>query len=316
MFHLGHVDTVIVSVRADPLDPHDALLEIHRHDEPVTVAFDVEHDAFGSHDTRGGIETPDIGRASPACLADLVEPSVKRGFERRLIFVPGARGDEFSQRPPGNNSHAETVSCAQMGHKVASAARVPPHWRRRRAVRYRVFPADFLTRAGRRLRHLQAKTGAQALHRSLPRDPESARAPLRQLQHRARAARRRSGSAAGGTGLCAARARRRRSAGRMPGGYFCGHGRWGVRGDMRGGESGAPAASGGRTMRLEGPLTPPLSPRRAGRGSRPSLSLDLMAMAFDDSSPRHWLRWPGRFLTVMAQARLPTSLPLVSSSSI
>src|SRR6266851_6287966 len=39
-------------------------------------------------------------------------------------------------------------------------------------------------RAGRRLRHLHPNTRAEALHRSLPRDPKSARTPLRQPQNR------------------------------------------------------------------------------------------------------------------------------------
>jgi hypothetical protein len=44
MFHLPHVDPVIVPVRTNPLDPDDALLEIDGYNKSVTVALDVEND--------------------------------------------------------------------------------------------------------------------------------------------------------------------------------------------------------------------------------------------------------------------------------
>jgi hypothetical protein len=56
-------------------------------------------------------------------------------------------------------------------------------------------------RAGRRLRHLPAVVPARALRRSLPRDATRARAPVRQVQHRTRPARRGCRPHAGGRGL-------------------------------------------------------------------------------------------------------------------
>jgi hypothetical protein len=42
-------------MRADPFDPDDALFKIHRHDQPVCVALDIEDHALGGHDTGGRI---------------------------------------------------------------------------------------------------------------------------------------------------------------------------------------------------------------------------------------------------------------------
>ena len=39
MFDLCHIDLDVSLVRADPLDPDDALLEVDRHDEAVIIAF-------------------------------------------------------------------------------------------------------------------------------------------------------------------------------------------------------------------------------------------------------------------------------------
>src|SRR6185437_7209285 len=50
MVHLPHVDPVVVLMRADPLDPDDALLEVNRRDQPVVVALDVEDHTLGGHE--------------------------------------------------------------------------------------------------------------------------------------------------------------------------------------------------------------------------------------------------------------------------
>ncbi len=52
MLHLRHVGAIVVTVRADPLDPDDSLLEIHGHDQPIFVTLDIEHDAVIGRDSR------------------------------------------------------------------------------------------------------------------------------------------------------------------------------------------------------------------------------------------------------------------------
>jgi hypothetical protein len=47
MLNLPGIDTVIVPVRAEPLDPDDLFLEIDRDHEAIVVAPDIEHDTFG-----------------------------------------------------------------------------------------------------------------------------------------------------------------------------------------------------------------------------------------------------------------------------
>jgi hypothetical protein len=39
MFDLRHIDLLVSLVRADPLGPDDALLEVDRDDEAVIIAF-------------------------------------------------------------------------------------------------------------------------------------------------------------------------------------------------------------------------------------------------------------------------------------
>ena len=51
MLHLFHIDLVVVLVRADPLDPHDALLEVDGHNQTIIVPLDVEDDPVGCDDT-------------------------------------------------------------------------------------------------------------------------------------------------------------------------------------------------------------------------------------------------------------------------
>jgi hypothetical protein len=118
MLHLRHVNAIVVAVRADPLDPDDRLLEVHRHDQPVVVALDVEHNAVGRDDTRRRVEPLQVGRAGPASPLDLVEPGIQRGLQRRLVPVPGAGLDELPQRAPGNDPHADTLPRAQIGRKA------------------------------------------------------------------------------------------------------------------------------------------------------------------------------------------------------
>ena len=51
MLHLVHIDLVVVLVRADPLDPHDTLVEVRGYNQAIVVAFDIEHDPVGRDDT-------------------------------------------------------------------------------------------------------------------------------------------------------------------------------------------------------------------------------------------------------------------------
>ena len=39
MLYLFYIDLVVVLVRADPFDPHDALFEINRNDQTIVIAL-------------------------------------------------------------------------------------------------------------------------------------------------------------------------------------------------------------------------------------------------------------------------------------
>jgi hypothetical protein len=115
MLHLGHVDPVVVPVRADPFDPHDAFVEIDRHDQTVCVALHIEHDSIRGHDTRGRIGPLQIRRVSPSRLLYLVEPGTQRGFYSGLILVAGQRLHELPQGAAGDDPHAPTLPRAHFG---------------------------------------------------------------------------------------------------------------------------------------------------------------------------------------------------------
>jgi hypothetical protein len=96
MGHLLDIDTIIVLVRSDPLDPGDRLLEVNGCHETVIIALDVEHDAIGRYDACRGIAPLDISCARPARLANLIEPSIDRSLEGCVILVPDSRGHELA----------------------------------------------------------------------------------------------------------------------------------------------------------------------------------------------------------------------------
>jgi hypothetical protein len=121
------------------------------------------------------------------------------GFQQRAAQAAICRGPKASRgearRQPrlsrGASRSAQHGAARQVaiGCRVARAAR-------RRAAQPQLWPQPraapgVARRAERRLRRLQAAVPARALRRSLPRDATGARAPVRQVQHRARAARRR-----------------------------------------------------------------------------------------------------------------------------
>jgi len=53
MLNLFHIDLVVISVRADPFDPHDDALKIYSDDQPVVVPFNVEHNPVRRRDAGG-----------------------------------------------------------------------------------------------------------------------------------------------------------------------------------------------------------------------------------------------------------------------
>jgi hypothetical protein len=59
-------------VRADPLDPHDALLEVDGHDQSVIVPLDVEDDPVGRDNASSRVAALYIRRARPPRLSDFI----------------------------------------------------------------------------------------------------------------------------------------------------------------------------------------------------------------------------------------------------
>src|SRR5688500_6608728 len=101
--YLRSVNTIVILVCADPLDPDDTLLIVDGGHKAVVVALNIEHNTLSRDDARGRIETLDICGVSPSSSADLVEPSVDCRFQGRLLLASGLLPDEFAQAPPGND---------------------------------------------------------------------------------------------------------------------------------------------------------------------------------------------------------------------
>lgn len=89
----------------DPLDPHDALIEIDRHDQTIGIALHVEHNAIGSDDARGCVGPLYFRRVPPSRLLHLVEPGIQRCLNRRLVLMSGQRLYELPQSAPRDDPH-------------------------------------------------------------------------------------------------------------------------------------------------------------------------------------------------------------------
>src|SRR5258707_14120381 len=90
MHYLSYIDPVIVAVASDPFDPDNGLFEVHRHNQPIVIAFDVEYDPFVGHDACCRVAPLHVGHALPFRLADFREPRISVGTPCLLILVSGA----------------------------------------------------------------------------------------------------------------------------------------------------------------------------------------------------------------------------------
>jgi hypothetical protein len=152
MLNLRHVDLVVVLVRADALDSHDAHFEIHPHGKPIIIAPDFEDDPLGVNDARSGVELFHVGARRPIGLTDFTEPGVQRGLNGGLVFVACQAVNEVAQGAPGYHAHCNACHCpkwdkalsinAKSAHDVCEAilhpgphllagSHVQPRWLRR-----------------------------------------------------------------------------------------------------------------------------------------------------------------------------------------
>src|ERR1051325_9256576 len=92
MLYLPHVDSIIVGMGADPLDPHDALLEIYGNNESVVVSLDVEHDPLSVDDAGRRVELLHTCGTRPPSFPYFVEPIF--GNNNECPYRPETRGDE------------------------------------------------------------------------------------------------------------------------------------------------------------------------------------------------------------------------------
>jgi hypothetical protein len=87
MLNLFHIDLVVLSVRADPFDPHDAFFEIDGGDQPIVVPLNVEHNLVSRDDAGGSITALYIGCGRPLRLFEFIEPDIQGCLQRGMVFV-------------------------------------------------------------------------------------------------------------------------------------------------------------------------------------------------------------------------------------
>lgn len=97
MFNLRYIDLVVSLVGADPLDPDNCLLEIHRHHQAIVIALDIENNPVGANDARCGVETFNISRTRPVdgFAARLLSCATNGGLGGVLILGDDVYGNNI-----------------------------------------------------------------------------------------------------------------------------------------------------------------------------------------------------------------------------
>ena len=81
-----YIYLVVLAVAANQSDEHQSLAVSHKHNQPVVVAFDVEHDTLVGNERGISVSCFDIRRGLPPCTASQGIPSLKRGLGVRALF--------------------------------------------------------------------------------------------------------------------------------------------------------------------------------------------------------------------------------------
>src|SRR6185437_9701508 len=100
----GGIDLVVLGVPADEADVDGKELVLHGDDDPVPVAFDIEHDAVAREKASRWKCGLDVVRPAPTCSLKLGEPG-----EKRLACV-GVRVRECPDRRAVEDAHILNLS--------------------------------------------------------------------------------------------------------------------------------------------------------------------------------------------------------------
>jgi len=101
-------------VRAHEPDKHDLELILHRDNDPIFVAPDVEHHSIVGDKTRVTISLFDVYGRLPMGMFDIGIPSLKRLPSVGMVFPKEAEG--FS----GDDPHVDILLCSREGINGAS----------------------------------------------------------------------------------------------------------------------------------------------------------------------------------------------------
>jgi len=109
LLHPSRIQRVIFCMSPNKADIHHPPVVMHRHDQAVIVAFDIEHYAVASHEAGIAMCCLYVRWRFPDCPACIGIPSAQRSFRLRVLRP------KISQRADGYHSHGGTLSCSRIG---------------------------------------------------------------------------------------------------------------------------------------------------------------------------------------------------------
>ena len=108
------IDPVVLPVRADEPDVHDAIRIIYPNNDAILVAGDIEYRATVVENARATDGSLDVRRGCPVGPPDLPEPRHQR---LARVSVRGASPDESLKRAERNDSHISNLAQSHIGTK-------------------------------------------------------------------------------------------------------------------------------------------------------------------------------------------------------
>src|SRR6266545_1652309 len=102
------IDSVVLAMRADEPDEHHAPVVVHRYDETIVVALDVENHAVVRDEARVPVRGLDIGGRAPIGAAGQRVPGAQRDFGVAM------RLPEIPQRAQRDDPHGRLLYHAPM----------------------------------------------------------------------------------------------------------------------------------------------------------------------------------------------------------
>src|SRR2546423_247748 len=105
IFHCLHIDFIVSSMGAEPLNIDDLRPIMNRYDQPVVIAFDVEHHAVRANDACSRVGPYYVRGTRPVRTLDFMKPSIEGGLHRLLLSPSFQRFDKKAKGLSRDDSH-------------------------------------------------------------------------------------------------------------------------------------------------------------------------------------------------------------------